>query len=119
MTTRIIREDDKGPYVSINGQKYRPEFGQFVASAKKRVGLKVGVQVSASRLFGTIVFLTVPDVKSGMWAWRPEKYVGAKQPDPTEFNKAWEKAKAQILNSDKPTAETLLGMIGTDYLKKK
>ena len=116
MTTRIIREDAKGPYVSINGTTYRPEFGQFVSSAKKRIGVRVGVKVSASRLFGTIVFLTVPEVKSGAWTWRPERYVGATQPSNEEFNKAWEKAKAQILNSDKSTAETLLGMMGVDYL---
>jgi hypothetical protein len=107
MQTRIIREDAKGPYVRIVGTVYRPE-AQFVESAKKRVGVKVGVQKSASRLFGSILFLTVPDVKHA-WAWRPEQYVGVTQQSAEKVGKKWSELKAELLNSDKPTAVVLLG----------
>ena len=112
MQTRIIREDAKGPYVKIGPTVYRPEFGQFVASAKKRVGMKVEVQTSASRLFGSILFLTVPDTKH-KWTWRPEKYVGAFQPPQhvtaKKFDEVLDSLKKHAEKNPNATIQTFFG----------
>jgi len=110
MTSRVIREDSTSAYISLNGVVFRPH-PKFDASAKKRVGTRVEVRQSASRVFGTMVFLTVPEVEHS-WAWAPEKYRGAKPVDPVEFQKEWGDKLNELLNSKKSTVEVLLGWMG-------
>lgn len=111
MQTRIIREDEKGPFIKVGPTVYRPE-AQFVESTKKRVGQKVGIQQSASRLFGSILFILAPNMKF-KWSWRPEQYVGAVQPPQhvtaKKFDEVLDMLKKHAEQNPNATVQTFFG----------